>query len=64
MCESYGRLDGEVIKLLRDLVATAVANGLYSLCVVGQWGTLGSRVGATDAAGGPADEVAGELARV
>ena len=37
--ETHGRLGGEGTKLLRDLVATAVANGQCSPRAVGRWRT-------------------------
>ena len=42
--EAYGRLGGEGTKLLRDLVATAAANGQCSPHVVGRWRTQLERV--------------------
>ena len=37
--ETYGRLGGEGTKLLRDMVATAAANGQCSPHAVGRWST-------------------------
>ena len=42
--ETYGRLGGEGTKLLRDLVATAAANGQCSPHAVGRWRTQLERV--------------------
>ena len=42
--DTYGRLGGEGTKLLRDLVATAAANGRCSPHAVGRWRTQLERV--------------------
>ena len=41
---TYGRLGGEGTKLLRDLVATAAANGQCSPHAIGRWRTQLERV--------------------